>query len=110
MSTMTPVDKNSALWRAWVDYIATEDFANAKLWATAAEHTEGSLWAAFMAGHQSSSGIAISGVWLRREGEDAVVLVEIDGEWRRVIVERVDGSFSHIAERGGIENAPKDTL
>lgn len=37
-------------------------------------------------------------VWLRREGDHAIVLVEVDGEWREVIRERYDGQFSHIWE------------
>lgn len=49
--------------------------------------------------------IGITGIWLLRERDDAVVLVEVDGEWRRVIVERLDGAFSHIAEQGAIRNA-----
>lgn len=39
-----------------------------------------------------------SAIWLRREGDDVVVLVEIDGQWVERIRERADGAFSHIAE------------
>ena len=50
--------------------------------------------------------IGITGIWLLREGDDAVVMAEVDGEWRRVIVERLDGWFSHIVEQFAIQNAP----
>lgn len=37
-------------------------------------------------------------VWLRREGDYAIVLVEIDGQWVEIIREYYDGNFSHIWE------------
>jgi hypothetical protein len=40
---------------AWNAYKASEDYENTKRWATNAEHTEGSLWAAFVAGRASIS-------------------------------------------------------
>jgi hypothetical protein len=40
----------------------------------------------------------ITAIWLRRIGDKAQVLAEIDGKWRQVIEESLDGSFSHIAE------------
>ncbi len=44
-------------------------------------------------------------IWLRREGDFAVVLVQsVDGkEWVEIIREHVDGAFSHIIEPTGIE-------
>ena len=42
--------------------------------------------------------IPITGVWLRRFGDEVQVLVEINGEWRKVITENVEGSFSRFAE------------
>lgn len=47
--------------------------------------------------------IAITGLWLRRSGDYAVVCVEVGGKWVEAIVEHVDGTFSHIAEPRGIE-------
>ena len=48
-------------------------------------------------------GIDISAVWLRAEGEYAVVLVErSDGKWYEVIREKMDGPFSHICEASGL--------
>ena len=37
-------------------------------------------------------------VWLRREGDHAVILVEVSGKWIEVIREHFDGAFSHIWE------------
>jgi hypothetical protein len=54
VSTMTPVDPASRLMREWEKYQATDDFANTKRWATHEEHTQGSLWAAFMAGFHAA--------------------------------------------------------
>lgn len=43
-------------------------------------------------------------IWLRREGDHVVVLVEDSiGEWVEVIREHFDGNFSHIVEPRGIE-------
>lgn len=47
---------------------------------------------------------AVEGVWLRRDGDHAVVLVEVEGEWHEVIREHYDGNFSHITESGGIRS------
>jgi hypothetical protein len=46
--------------------------------------------------------ISISGIFLRREGEHAVVEVEVDGRWVEICREHMDGSFSHIVEPVGI--------
>lgn len=46
--------------------------------------------------------VEVSGIWLQREGDDAVVMVERDGRWIEVIREHVDGPFSHIVEPSGI--------
>jgi hypothetical protein len=54
--------------------------------------------------------IGITGLWIRRIGADVHALVEVDGEWRKVIVEQADGAFSHIAEQSGIRNSPVDDL
>lgn len=50
MTTMTKVPDDHPLMIAWNEYKAGPDFENTKQWATAPKHTEGSLWAAFMAG------------------------------------------------------------
>lgn len=50
-------------------------------------------------------GVYITGVSLVREGDDAVVSVEVNGRWVAVIVEGCDGLFSHIVEPAGIKRA-----
>lgn len=55
----------------------------------------------------------VTGVWLRTKVNDAgenenEVLVEVEGVWRLVISEPVDGIASHIVEASGIEQAPVD--
>lgn len=42
-------------------------------------------------------------IWLRREGDFAVVLIEKDGAFVEVIREPLDGPFSHIVEPSGIK-------
>lgn len=37
-------------------------------------------------------------IWVRREGDYVVVLIEENGEWREVIRDVADGPFSHIWE------------
>jgi hypothetical protein len=49
--------------------------------------------------------VCISGLWLRQEGSDAVVLIEVGGHFVEVIRERSDGPFSHIVEPAGMRNA-----
>lgn len=51
--------------------------------------------------------ICVSGVWLRRIGDKAIVAVEIRGKWIDVITEDIDGNFSHIVEPNGIRSAAK---
>ncbi len=53
---------------------------------------------------KTKTGVLVTGVWLRREGTDAVVLVERDGRWIEIIRELdVDQPpFSHITEPAGI--------
>jgi hypothetical protein len=50
--------------------------------------------------------IAVQGVWLRRIGDEAQVLVQIEGNWRLCAKEPMDGNFSHIVEPSGIVKAP----
>jgi hypothetical protein len=45
--------------------------------------------------------VAITGIWLRRLNDRAEVLAEVNGEWRLVIAEYLEGNFSHIAEGNG---------
>ena len=42
-------------------------------------------------------------IWLRREGDYAIVEVEFDGEWVEVIREHIDGNFSHCVHPVGIQ-------
>jgi hypothetical protein len=46
--------------------------------------------------------VVVTGIWLRAEGDSAVVLVERDGRWVEVIRETKDSPFSHIVEPNGI--------
>ena len=51
-STVTaPLPVGHPVMVAWEAYKKTGSYANSKSWATKAEHTEGSLWAAFLAGY-----------------------------------------------------------
>ena len=54
--------------------------------------------------------IEITGVWLVRLGDKAIVRVEIDGRWIDVIEEHAEGSFSHIAETGGILRRKQEAI
>jgi hypothetical protein len=47
--------------------------------------------------------VPVEAIHLYREGDDAVVAVRVAGRWTTVIVERLDGSFSHIIEASGME-------
>ena len=57
--TMTPADPNGPLMQAWTAYQQTDDYQNTLKWATKPEHTEGSLWAAFMTGFEMASRFAL---------------------------------------------------
>lgn len=52
--------------------------------------------------------IKIQGVWLRRIGDEVQVLVEVNRQWRKVIVELIDDNFSHITEPNGIISSPAE--
>ena len=61
----------------------------------------------------SKETVAVSGVWLQKHpanlGNHIEVLVEVDGEWRRLgkwIND--DGPISHIVEAAGIRDAAAD--
>lgn len=58
----------------------------------------------------SSPSIAVEGVWLRRVGDEMQVLAEVDGSWRLLVSEPVEGSCSHIVEPHGIRSAPFDKV
>lgn len=48
--------------------------------------------------------VPITGLWLRKEGNHAVVLVELEGQWVEVCREHTaEGPFSHIVEPAGID-------
>lgn len=46
--------------------------------------------------------IAVEGIWLVREGDFALVRVQLDGKWIEIIKEHLDGPFSHICEPNGV--------
>ena len=54
MSTQAPVPQDAPLMVAWNAYKASEEYANTEYWATRPEHTEDSLWAAFVAGFNAA--------------------------------------------------------
>lgn len=45
---------------------------------------------------------SVSGIWLRRIGDEVQVLFEHDGHWYMGIQEHVEGNFSHIMEPLGM--------
>lgn len=49
--------------------------------------------------------IGVTAIWLKRLGDKVVVEAEVEGRWVEIISEHHDGSYSHIAESGGIMNA-----
>ena len=53
--------------------------------------------------------VAIEGIWLVREGDYAVVKVEVGGTWWEIIREHCPhgegGGFSHITEPAGVRAA-----
>lgn len=57
-SSMQACKPDDPLWLAWQHYVTTEEFANSRKWATHEEHTEGSLWGAFMAGWLAANQLA----------------------------------------------------
>ena len=61
---------------------------------------------------RTKTGVLVTGVWLRREGADAVVLVELDGRWIEVIREHAahESQFSHIVEPAGIAAAERRAI
>ena len=63
-------------------------------------------------GNNMRDSIAVSGIWLRWIEGMVQVLAEVDGKWRLLMEEPVDGNptFSHIYEPSGIRNAPFDPL
>lgn len=50
MGNSTPLPSDDARMVAWREYTATDEYRNTKRWAVEPPHTEGSLWAAFLAG------------------------------------------------------------
>jgi hypothetical protein len=51
----------------------------------------------------------ITGIVLRREGDDAVVAVEVDGEWQEVIRELAENNFDHFWNPASL-NAPVKSI
>lgn len=57
---MTKCPDDHPLMIAWEAYQRTDDFENAKKWATFPEHLQGSLWGLFMAGFNAATERAAS--------------------------------------------------
>lgn len=56
MGAMAPVPQDHPLMKAWNAYKATEDYSNTLHWAgEGKQFSEGSLWAAFMAGFDAAT-------------------------------------------------------
>lgn len=55
MSAQSPLPANDPRVIAWNTYKAGEEYENTKRWARHPEHTEGSLWAAFIAGFAAAT-------------------------------------------------------
>jgi hypothetical protein len=53
---MAPVPKDSPLMKAWESYKAGPNYKNTRNWAVNPDHTEGSLWAAFVKGWSAAGG------------------------------------------------------
>lgn len=49
MATMTEIEKDHPMRKAWEEYRQTDDYANTRHWAHG-DHVDGSLWAAFCEG------------------------------------------------------------
>jgi hypothetical protein len=58
MPVMTKIPDDHPMMVAWNAYMESEEFANSKRWAINPDHTEGSLWASFMAGFNAAHGKA----------------------------------------------------
>ena len=54
--------------------------------------------------------VPISATWLRRRGDKVQLLVELDGHWRLLTEESVDGCFSRIIESCQFSGAPLDPV
>ena len=46
--------------------------------------------------------VSITGVWLRRKGDQVVVAIEVHGYWVELVSEHYEGNFSHIVEPSGM--------
>jgi hypothetical protein len=53
-----------------------------------------------------SEPVPVTAAWLRHIGDNAQLLLEIDGQWRLVAEENIDGPFSWIAEARGFADKP----
>jgi hypothetical protein len=50
---MSPLPKDAPVMIAWEAYKVTDGYANTRNWALNEKHVDGSLWAAFLAGHEA---------------------------------------------------------
>ena len=50
--------------------------------------------------------VPVSGIWVRRIGDDIQLLAEIDEQWRLIAIDPLDGHLSHIVEPSGILSGP----
>lgn len=47
MSNLTPIDPDSDVWRSWINYKNSDDFAAVEKWASHPQHRLGALWAVY---------------------------------------------------------------
>lgn len=58
----------------------------------------------------SSEPVPVTGLWLRKIGDQVQMLAEIDGAWRLIWEEHQEGPFSAICEARGFRGKPLDNL
>jgi len=56
MSVETPVDPDSHMWKSWLHYKKSEDYAATMHWAQYDQHRVGSAWAVYMRGYDDAQG------------------------------------------------------
>jgi hypothetical protein len=52
--TYKPLPKDSPLRKAWAEHKRSDEYANAKRWATRPGHVDGSMWTVFVAGWEAA--------------------------------------------------------
>lgn len=106
MSTSQQLPENHPLRIAWEQYKASATFANSKHWAVHPEHTDGSLWTAFVAGYDAAQQRCIiesdrrylSTLIQQKKDERDLAVAQLRGVVARAdhqVEDRGDGTFEH---------------